>query len=66
MTIKRLILSLLLATVLVSIFSTTCTAVDTPRPGYETLPPIERLLAEFGHTTGLYAFLFPKNLVEFL
>jgi sodium ion-translocating decarboxylase beta subunit len=61
MTIKRLILSLLLAAVLVSIFSTTCTAVDTPRPGYETLPPIERLLAEFGHTTGLYAFLFPKN-----
>ena len=31
------------------------------RPGDAALPPIDRLLVEFGHATGLYAFLFPAN-----
>lgn len=37
------------------------TDAAAPRPGDVSLPPIDRLLAEFGRATGLYAFLFPAG-----
>ena len=65
MTKKRIVVVFVLAAFMLLLIGGLClagTATGTaPRPGYETLPPIDKLLTEFSHATGIYAFMAPDK-----
>ncbi len=65
MTSKRRFFALLITAVLLLLATGVVLAADgadtAARPGYETLPPIQDLLTEFAHATGLYGFFFPEE-----
>ena len=39
----------------------TATDAPAPRPGYERLPDMDKMITDFGKTTGLFGFIFPST-----
>ncbi|MDO9111367.1 MAG: sodium ion-translocating decarboxylase subunit beta, partial [Desulfatirhabdiaceae bacterium] len=37
------------------------TETAVPRPGYERLPDMDKMIVDFGKTTGLFGFIFPST-----
>lgn len=37
------------------------TAAPEPRPGYECLPDMDKMITDFGKTTGVFGFFFPST-----
>ena len=62
---KKIVIVFVLTAVLLSVIGGLCLAATTPgsapRPGYESLPPIGKLLGVFSQATGLYAFFCPST-----